>query len=199
MTDYAILNEAGDAIEQIGRLSELFPGVKFPAGGPDSQWLTERNACLIKRTLSYDVSTERLVTVDPFIAAPGDVRAVVVEPFTLAELKANKRTDLRRRFQQERDKGVLVNGDLIATTHQARLELAALVENLTANGGTQKGVTRSGKRVVFDLATTTALLAAVDAHHAACNAVEYDFDAAIDAAADKAAIDAIDISVGWPA
>lgn len=196
MTDYAILNEAGNAIQQIGNLSVLFPGVKFPANGPDSQWLTEARAYLVKRTLPHDAAAERLVAVEPFIAAPGDVRAVAIEPFTLAELKANKRTDLRRRFQQERDKGVTVNGDLIATTHAARQELAALSE--TIGGGSQKAVTRAGERVVLNKAAVDALLAAVDAHHAACNAREYDLDAAIESAADKAALDAVDITSEWP-
>lgn len=195
---YATLNEAENAVVQSGTLQELFPQSSFPKSGPSAEWMAENRTYPVQMSVSYDPASERLVVVSPFIAGPGDVRAVQVEQLSLNDLKQAKRAELRQRFTLERDKGVTVNGDLIATTHQARLELAALVENLTVSGGTQKGVTRSGKRIIFDLSTATAALAAVDAHHATCNATEYDLDAEIDAATTKEELEAIDLSVGWP-
>lgn len=205
MADKYVILDGGGSVVAAGSCREVFPGVKPAASGPDAAFLASRNAHLLHGAPSYDPETHKPVSTAPYL--DGDTwRNETLASLTEQEIadrldthKQKKRTALRSKFAQERDKGVLVNGDLIATTHAARIELAALVDNMTANGGTQKGVTRAGKRVVFDLATTTALLAAVDAHHAACNAREYDLDEAIEAAAEKAALDAIDISTGWPA
>lgn len=199
MTDYAILNQAGDAIEQTGRLSTLFPGVKFPLSGPDAAWLTERRAYQVKTSMDYDADTERLVIVPPYIAGPGDVRSVQIEQLTLDETKARKITALSAEFTARRNAGVTVSGNLYATTNDGHQELKALKERLDRVGGTQKAVTRAGDKIDANAAQATAIFNAVDDYIAACWTREYDLRVEIDAAADKAAIDAIDISVGWPA
>ncbi len=127
----------------------------------------------------------------------------VTEPFALQEWPLEQaRTAVKRRITEDqyhpaRDKGVTVNGDLIATTNDARQELAAAVEK-TAGGGTQKAVTRSGVPINLDTAGYAAVLAVVDAHRAACNDREHDLYILADAAATVADLRAIDIEAGWP-
>lgn len=204
MVDKYVILDRGGSVVATGSFREIFPGVKPAASGPDAAFLTNRNAYLLHGAPSYDPETHKPVSTAPYL--DGDMwRNETLASLTEQEIadrldtyKQNKRAALRSKFSQERDKGTLINDNLISTTHQARLELAALVENLTVNGGTQKGVTRSGKRIIFDLSTATAALAAVDAHHAICNATEYDLDAEIDAATTKEELEAIDLSVGWP-
>lgn len=211
----AVLNEAGDGIVATGGLRELFPGVNFARGGPSPAWRAA-NRCFpvlvrLRPGADYDPETEKTVPVAPFILAPGDVRAVIVEPLSADELaaalevaRANAKSVVQSEFVRRRDGGLDLDVDgqgtivRFATDAAAYQELDALVRRLGRKGGTQKARTRSGAVIEPDLATATAVFEAVDDHIAACWAREAELAAAIDAATSKAEIAAIDISSGWP-
>ena len=198
MTDYAVLNQAEDEIESVGRLSTLFPSVKFPASGPSEDWLIERNTYQVKTSIDYDANTERLVIVPPYIAGPGDVRSVQIEQLTFSEIKSRKLVALSVQFKQKRDSGVVVSGYLFSTTNDGHQELKALKERLDRVGGTQKAITRAGDMIEADATQATAIFTAVDDYIAACWSREYDLRVEINAATDVTELEAIDITSGWP-
>lgn len=124
-----------------------------------------------------------------------------VEDIPLADAKALHKVAATARFRVVRDGGVdLTVGEdtvVLATTHEARIEIKTLVERLSGED-TQKGVTRSGALIAFTETLAVSALAAIDDHHAAANAREYDLHDAIDGCADVDAVRAVDIASGWP-
>lgn len=121
---------------------------------------------------------------------------------TLSEAVTRKKQQLAEAFTDARDGGTTVTIDStpvgLATTHDAQQELRE-VANRLSGGGTQKGVTRSGAPIVFTTALANACLQAVNDHHAACNAVEYDHLVAILVLTTIAEVDAYDVTTAWPA
>lgn len=205
MEIYAIISVDGSVIEEVGPLRKLFPTVKFPASGPSAEWLSERYTFRVSGAVDYDPKTERLVSVEPFIAGPGDVRSVQVVALTAEEIaaafdakKQDRIATLSAEFSSRRNAGVTVSGNVYATTNDGHQELKALKERLDRVGGTQKAVTRAGDFIEADATQATAIFTAVDDYIAACWTREYVLRVEIIAATDAAELEAIDITSGWP-
>jgi hypothetical protein len=52
---------------QIGNYWELFPDSSFPSTGPNAEWYTENNCYKVNLQVPYDVYTEELRHVDPYL------------------------------------------------------------------------------------------------------------------------------------
>jgi hypothetical protein len=124
---------------------------------------------------------------------------------TVAERKTYLRAKLVEQFEFHRDKGVTINGASVMTTPQAQSELKALQDDLDgrAAGGesnpTQKIATRAGDVITATPEIAAGLVAGVTVHIRAV----WDNDAvlqdAINNATTHSALDAIDLTAGWPA
>lgn len=120
---------------------------------------------------------------------------------TLEEASLRARQRLSESFQYHRNRGTEVTIDdvkvSLATTHTAQQELRELVLQL-ANGKIQKGVTRSGKPIVFTEAISRQCLEAINKHQQACNNSEYSHLVTLSAFSKIADIDEYDVTTGWP-
>ena len=76
-----------NAIETMGEHKELFPNVGFPGGQPTDSWMSENSVMPLIRYHSYDVLTEKLVDVSPYIES-GVVYLTKVETLTDSEKTA---------------------------------------------------------------------------------------------------------------
>ena len=56
-----------NAVETMGEHRELFSNVSFPATGPSSDWMSENSVMPLIRYHSYNILTEKLVDVNPYI------------------------------------------------------------------------------------------------------------------------------------
>jgi hypothetical protein len=129
----------------------------------------------------------------------------VVASKTVEERKAYLNAERTKQFVFHRDRGVTINGASVMTTPQAQGELKALQDDLDARvaGGepdpTQKIATRAGDVLTVTPALATALVMGVAVHIRAV----WDNDAvlqdAINNATTHSALDAIDLTAGWPA
>ena len=57
----------GESIQQIGHYKTMFPNVSFPSSGPDDQWMAQNNAKFVLSTKSFDRTTHRIESVDPYV------------------------------------------------------------------------------------------------------------------------------------
>ena len=57
----------GESIQQIGHYKTMFPNVSFPSSGPDDQWMAQNNAKFVLSTKSFDHTTHRIESVDPYV------------------------------------------------------------------------------------------------------------------------------------
>jgi len=134
-----------------------------------------------------------------------------IEPLALADRKAAMRAATRSRYAQEADGGTtatLAPGVTVAvaTTTAPVTRLTRALEYMTAESlSSMKVVTTAGVPVDLTPAVAGAMLAAVDAHVASCEETQNLLVAAIQAAANHAALDLIDIEAGsiddvggWP-
>ena len=96
--------------------------------------------------------------------------------------------------KQKRNAGVTINGMHIATGPDGRSLLFGAIQGGKAS---RKIVTKTG-RAVLTKVQIEALATAVDNYLQAVFDNQYDLEEAIEAAADQAALDAIDINAGWP-
>ena len=76
-----------NAVETMGEHKELFPNVGFPGGQPTDSWMSENSVMPLIRYHSYDVLTEKLVDVAPYIES-GVVYLTKVETLTDSEKTA---------------------------------------------------------------------------------------------------------------
>ena len=76
-----------NAVETMGEHKELFPNVGFPGGQPTDSWMSENSVMPLIRYPSYDVLTEKLVDVAPYIES-GVVYLTKVEALTDSEKTA---------------------------------------------------------------------------------------------------------------
>tara|TARA_B100000214_G_scaffold234931_1_gene171708 strand:- start:852 stop:1331 length:480 start_codon:yes stop_codon:yes gene_type:complete len=76
-----------NAVETMGEHRELFSNVSFPATGPSSDWMSENSVMPLIRYHSYNILTEKLVDVDPYIES-GVVYLTKVETLTDSEKTA---------------------------------------------------------------------------------------------------------------
>ena len=76
-----------NAVETTGEHRELFSNVSFPATGPSSDWMSENSVMPLIRYHSYNILTEKLVDVNPYIES-GVVYLTKVEALTDSEKTA---------------------------------------------------------------------------------------------------------------
>ena len=57
----------GESIQRLGHYKTMFPNVSFPSSGPDAQWMTQNNAKFVLSTKSFDRTTHRIESVDPYV------------------------------------------------------------------------------------------------------------------------------------
>ena len=76
-----------NAVETMGEHKELFPNVGFPGGQPTDSWMSENSVMPLIRYHSYNILTEKLVDVDPYIES-GVVYLTKVETLTDSEKTA---------------------------------------------------------------------------------------------------------------
>jgi hypothetical protein len=119
---------------------------------------------------------------------------------TLAEIKANAFAALAERRWRAETGGTLVNGATIATDENAQAKIvgAVLAAMRDANYSAQWKMP-DGRFSTFSHDQIIAAGDAVRAHVQACFDREASLAAQIVAAADAAAIAAIDLNAGWPA
>jgi hypothetical protein len=106
---------------------------------------------------------------------------------------------LKIRFQTARNKGTMVNlggaNVPVATTNDAVQELSAMLNRLTANGGTQRAVTRSDVVVEWTAEFAETALTGVEDYVAACYENEATLAEDITTAEDPTTVD---LDAGWP-
>ena len=76
-----------NAVETMGEHKELFPNVGFPGGQPTDSWMSANSVMPLIRYHSYNILTEKLVDVDPYIES-GVVYLSKVEALTDSEKAA---------------------------------------------------------------------------------------------------------------
>ena len=124
--------------------------------------------------------------------------ALEIDSGMLAQLLPRKKAELITEVstiaKQKRNAGVTINGLHIATGPDGRSLLFGAIQGGKAS---RKIVTKTG-RAVLTKVQIEALATAVDNYLQAVFDNQYDLEEAIEAAADQAALDAIDINAGWP-
>ena len=96
-----------NAVETMGEHRELFSNVSFPATGPSSDWMSENSVMPLIRYHSYNILTEKLVDVDPYIES-GVVYLTKVEALTDSEktavqtAKTNEKAEANRAERNRR-------------------------------------------------------------------------------------------------
>lgn len=130
---------------------------------------------------------------------PGEVVAREAEiAAAVARTKPKAKAELAAIRYAKETGGATVNGSPVATDRETQAKLIAVrikaKENpaYTVNWKTPAGF------VSFDAPTIIAIADGVADHIQACFDREAALTASIDAAADQAALDAIDLTVGWP-
>lgn len=130
------------------------------------------------------------------------VRTLGTQSRSVADIKSRLRQALTRAYVVHRDSGVIVSlGEqsvAIDTRPDAQQEVAALVRRLERVGGAQAVRTRSGAIIEADLETAQAIFNAVEDHVADAWRNDASLGAAIDAATTITALQAIDLTAGWP-
>lgn len=122
------------------------------------------------------------------------------EPPTLEETRALALDALASRRYLAEIGGVTFNGMTILTDRESRNNLtAAYVRALADSDFSARWKIAPGQHVELDATTIIAIGAAVADHVQACFDHEADLAALIVAAEDAAALEAIDITAGWPA
>ena len=57
----------GESIQRLGHYRTMFPNVSFPSSGPDAQWMAQNNAKFVLSTKSFDRTTHRIESVEPYV------------------------------------------------------------------------------------------------------------------------------------
>lgn len=184
----------GGAVTATGTAQTIYPRVSFPKTMSEAQALADFGLYKIERKAVGQY--QKSVTTAPYFQVDA-VYDNQVADMDVEERKAAMKAELQALFVQNRDKGVTVNGALIQTNHDAQQELEALVGKLTRDGGSQLIRTREGVTITADLATATAMRNAVAAHVSSVWANDATLGQAIDDATTIAALEAINLTVGW--
>lgn len=80
---------ADGSVAQIGDHHQLFPNTSFTDEGPDSEFLAQNSALLVRTEITFDPNTEKLVPCEPFIEGDRVVN-LQVSPLSEAELQARE-------------------------------------------------------------------------------------------------------------
>jgi hypothetical protein len=130
----------------------------------------------------------------------GEVETVELPALTLNEAKAAAMAAIRSKRWAVETGGVVINGATIRTDETSQMKLNGAVA-LFANDPTLTAVdweAQPGVWVQVDAATMKAIGVAAGRHVQACFSHARALSEAVNAAADQAALDAIDIGAGWP-
>ena len=90
-----------NAVETMGEHKELFPNVGFPGGQPTDSWMSENSVMPLIRYHSYNILTEKLVDVDPYIEN-GVVYLSKAEALTDSEKAAAEKEKIDRSAEASR-------------------------------------------------------------------------------------------------
>lgn len=82
----AIIDNNGQ-VTQIGDYRTVFPQTSFPPSGPTDEFLSQNSALKVNAWRSYDATTEKLVSCEPYVEA-GSLYTVQVEPLTADDIAA---------------------------------------------------------------------------------------------------------------
>lgn len=116
-------------------------------------------------------------------------------------LDAQKKRKLRAlsaQFRDVRSQGVMVEGSIITTTHEARAEVSGVLEMLKTTGGELEVITRAGAAINLTADVAGGILTAIDGHYLACTKRETALHKMILAALNDEDLEAININDGWP-
>ena len=177
-----------------GTPASIFTHTSFPATMAEEQLARDFNLHPIKQRTPG--AFQKSVPADPYLYQ-GDVYDNHVVEMSVAERKTAMRRELQRKFVEARDKGVIVNGAKIQTTHNAQQELEALVGKLARDGGSQNIRTREGVTITADFDTATLLRNSVANYISNVWANDATLGEAIDNATTIEQLAAIDLSAGW--
>lgn len=126
--------------------------------------------------------------------AEHDAHVAAITP-SIGEQKQVKLTHLAALAKTKLEGGTIINGLRVSTDADAKGLLAL---GKIGNKASRKIVTSSGQKATLTAAQFDGLVAAVDTFGQAVMDRHYDLIGAIEAAADQAALDAVDIDSGWP-
>lgn len=135
------------------------------------------------------------------ISPEGDVIEVIPAPvLPLADAKAAKRDALASARWRHETGGIVVGGMQVATDRETQAIVDRIVKAFDDGDitGPVKFKRGAGDWVEIDEATARMVKSVGAQHVQACFAHECLIDGAIAAAANHAALDAIDIETGWP-
>lgn len=144
------------------------------------------------KTISVDVRTGQITEI-PYSALELAEWELAIN--SLPALKASKKAAVTALRKSKELLPVTIGG---VTLDPHNGPLMRLIGAKVGNKASRKFVTESGQRITATEVQFDALFTGVDNHLQALSDREYDLHEAIDAAADKAALDVIDINVGWP-
>ena len=97
----AIINNG--IIESIDNYWEIFPNTSFPQSGPNDDFLKEHSAMKVVDTLTYDTTTDKLVSCSPYIHE-GIVAIVEIVPLTnedLNTIEINRKVAIKNNITQQ--------------------------------------------------------------------------------------------------
>lgn len=145
----------------------------------------------------FNAATHRRAdTYDEYADGDRTVRAYHVEEIPIGEVRAAAKACAAAARWQAETGGITVGGHKIQTDRDSRSIMVQAITLGWPEGSSWK--CEDGTFVAFSAADFSAVVAAVAAHVRACFDREAAIVAEIDAAADTAAVLAIDTSAGWP-
>jgi hypothetical protein len=130
----------------------------------------------------------------------GEIEEIELAPLTLAERRVQLANAVRARRWQVETGGLVVAGAPIRTDEGSQAKISGAVA-LFDNDPTLTAIdweAQPGIWVTLDEETMRAIGVAVGRHVQACFSHARSLIEAITAAADQAALDAIDVEAGWP-
>jgi hypothetical protein len=180
----------------LSQIRKAHPQVSIPDGAD----LTDLGYYFIEVIAPPTVTAnQRLTKGDPEEYAPGHWRETwIVTDIPLSEVKANRSNELASLRYQHETAGITISGMTIETDRESQalitgayctslLNPSVLIDWKGGNGWTQ-----------IDAATIAVIAALVSTHVQACFSNERVLSEAIEAAETVEAVQAIDLTIGWP-
>ena len=81
----------GESIQRLGHYRTMFPNVSFPASGPDQHWMNQNNAKFVLSTKSFDRTTQKIESVDPYVEGDYVYNVRIVD---LSDLEVTNRANV---------------------------------------------------------------------------------------------------------
>ncbi|MDP3494623.1 MAG: DUF4376 domain-containing protein [Hyphomonadaceae bacterium] len=199
---YALILDSG-AVEIVpGHGFTDANGVQHPADWHET-WSPQKKTALGLRVVAEPApaaADERVTGTEVKIVNGSPVRVNVVEAVPLADLKAAKLEAIRARRRVAENAGVTVGGVRVRTdeTTQAKITGALMLFQLNDKLVSLDWEATPSAFVTLDQPTLQAIGLAIGAHVQACFTRSRELSEAVTAARDLAALDAVDVSTGWP-